>query len=313
MTASILLLILGLLILTLGAELLVRGASGLALRCGLTPLVVGLTVVAFGTSAPELAVSLKAGLSGSGDIAVGNIVGSNIMNVAVILGLAACICPLSVQWQVLRREMPVMLGASVLFVGFLVHDGLARWEAGLLFGGVILYTWSSVRMARRETKAAIGEVPAVSSGPFGLALTFIIVGLAMLVGGAQLMVDNAIAIARVLGISEAVVGLTIVAAGTSMPELATSVVAALRRQTDIAVGNVVGSNIFNVLCIGGGTGIAAAPLQGNGVGWIDYGFMLGTSALLLPLMWTGFTIKRWEGIVLLGLYGTYLYFVWPSS
>ena len=312
MLSSIALLLLGLLILTLGAELLVRGASGLALRCGLSPLVVGLTVVAFGTSAPELAVSAKAALSGNSALAVGNIVGSNIFNVAVILGIAATICPLAVNLQVLRREMPIMLAASLLFLTFLsTGSGISSTEAGVLFAGIILYTALSIRAARRETSLTGSGQPS-SPVRMSIALPMIIAGLGLLVGGARLMVHNATVIALTLGISQAVIGLTIVAAGTSMPELATSVVAAFRKQTDIAVGNIVGSNIFNLLSIGGAAGLLAPPLQATGISRVDFGFMLGTSVLLLPLMRTGLLIKRWEGTVLLAAYGVYLFLVWPK-
>lgn len=309
MITSILLLVTGLIILTLGAEFLVRGASGLALRCGLSPLVVGLTVVAFGTSAPELAVSVKAALSGSGDLAIGNIVGSNCFNVAVILGLAAIVCPLSVHLQILRREMPIMLAVSAAFPWLVMHHGLSRVEAAVLFAGIILYVGFSVWQSKREPEAAVPAPPHTSR--LGAALGLVIAGLLMLVGGARLMVDHAVIIASMLGISQAVIALTIVAAGTSMPELATSVVAALRKQTDIAVGNIVGSNIFNVLAIGGAAGLIAPPLSSADIGWVDYGFMLGLSFLLMPLMWTGFTLKRWEGALLLAVYVTYLYLLWP--
>jgi len=322
LTTTFLILLLGLVILTAGAEFLVRGASRLALRFGVNSLVVGLTVVAFGTSAPELAVSTSAALQGNGEIAVGNIVGSNIFNVALILGLAALLCPLSVHVQIIRREMPIMLGASLLFPALLLTGGgLARWEGCLLFGGVIAYTVLAIRMARRETASAAlleGAVldpeteAAQRANPVGLVL-FILAGLVLLVLGSKLMVDNAIVIARHWGVSDAIVGLTIVAAGTSLPELATSVVASFRKQTDIAIGNIVGSNIFNLLCIGGASGILAAPVSAGGVTALDFGFMIGTSLLVLPLMKTGFSLKRWEGAVLIASYGLYLYLIWPSA
>ncbi len=322
MTTSFLFLLLGLVILTAGAEFLVRGASRLALRFGVNALVVGLTVVAFGTSAPELAVSTSAALQGNGEIAVGNIVGSNIFNVALILGLAALLCPLSVHVQIIRREMPIMLGASLLFPALLLTGGgLARWEGCLLFGAVIAYTVFAIRMARRETAAAAlleGAVldpeteAAQRANPVGLVL-FILAGLVLLVLGSKLMVDNAIIIARHWGVSDAIVGLTIVAAGTSLPELATSVVASFRKQTDIAIGNIVGSNIFNLLCIGGASGILAAPVSAGGVTTLDFGFMIGTSLLVLPLMRTGFSLKRWEGGLLMASYALYLFLIWPSA
>jgi cation:H+ antiporter len=316
MTSS-LLLAAGLTVLTAGADLLVRGASAIAARLGLSPLVIGLTVVAFGTSAPELAVSMKASIAGQGGIAIGNIVGSNIFNVAAILGISALICPLAVHLNIIRRDMPLMLGASALFIG-LAHTGggLSRLEGMGLFGLIVAYTAWSVRASRREVGALVEVVlpdaaPLTPPGrPLAISIALTITGLAMLVAGAQLFVDNAAAIARSLGWSEAVIGLTIVAAGTSMPELATSVVASLRRQTDIAIGNVVGSNIFNLLCIGGLASVAN-PIGTGGVRTVDFAAMLVTSLILLPLMRSGSRISRSEGGILLGCFLFYLWLVWP--
>ncbi len=319
MLLSFLLLTVGLAVLVAGAESLVRGASGIARAAGLSPLVIGLTVVAFGTSAPELAVSIRSTLAGSGDLAIGNIAGSNLFNVAVILGLSALVCPLVVNLQVIRLDMPVMLAASAVFVGFYLSGGeLARWEAGLLFAGAIFYTVLLVRMSRREvanSKEPSGEVQilAVPAEPPKRLWTqglLVAAGLAGLVLGAHLFVENAVGIARTLEVSEAIIGLTIVAAGTSLPELATSVVAALRKETDVAVGNIVGSNLFNVLCIAGAAGLVR-PIGTGQISWLDFGFMLGTSALLLPLMRTGFRLVRWEGAVLLASYAVYLFLRWP--
>ncbi|MCP5534771.1 MAG: calcium/sodium antiporter [Akkermansiaceae bacterium] len=314
---TILFLILGLVVLTVGADFLVRGASAIAARLGLSALVIGLTVVAFGTSAPELAVSVKASLAGQGGIAVGNIVGSNIFNVAAILGISALICPLAVNLNIIRRDMPIMLAASVLFVLLLTTGGeLARWEGLLMFAILLVYTSWSIRVSKRELSAGMeivlpdGAGPTPPGRPLVFSVGLALVGLVMLVVGARLFVDNASAIARVLGWSEAAIGLTIVAAGTSMPELATSVVASIRRQTDIAIGNVVGSNIFNLLCIGG---LAASvnPLETGGVRLVDFGAMLVTSVILLPLMRSGFRISRAEGAVLIALFLAYLWLVWP--
>lgn len=309
---TVLILLVGLVVLTLGAEFLVRGASSIAARLGLSPLVIGLTVVAFGTSAPELAVSLKAALAGQGGIALGNIVGSNIFNVAAILGIAAMICPLAVHLDVIRRDMPIMLGASGLFVTFLLTgQRLERWEGIVLFLLIVVYVASSVRVAGKEKNPeAVAELGEPKSTSMILSLVLTLAGFAMLVFGARLFVDSAVSIARSLGWSEAVIGLTIVAAGTSMPELATSVVASLRRQTDIAIGNVVGSNIFNLLCIGGAAG-AVSPINSGGLSWIDLGAMLLTSIILLPLMRTGFRLNRVEGGLLFGTFLLYLWLVWP--
>jgi len=309
-----LILIIGLIILTAGAELLVRGASRIAGKLGLSSLVIGLTVVAFGTSAPELAVSVKAALSGQGGISLGNIVGSNIFNVAAILGIAAMICPLAVNLDIIKRDMPIMLGASLLFVFFVRSSGrLDRWEGLILFALILIYVFWTVRRAGTEkTNLVVTETVSTTPTNYSLPLSIFLTlaGLGMLLFGAKLFVDSAVSIARLLGWSEAAIGLTIVAAGTSLPELATSVVASLRRQTDMAIGNVVGSNIFNLLCIGGVSG-SLSSIDSGGLGWIDLGAMLLTSLLLLPLMRTGFRLNRIEGGLLFGAFLFYLWLIWP--
>ncbi|MDF1815254.1 MAG: calcium/sodium antiporter [Verrucomicrobiales bacterium] len=311
MFSEILFLLLGLTILTVGAEFLVRGATSIALRLGLSEILVGLTVVAFGTSAPELAVSIKAALGGQGTIAVGNIVGSNIFNIGVILGLAALVCPLVVHLGVVRKDMPLVIGFSLIFILFLfTGSGIARWEGVLLFLLLTGYLGWSFYAGKREAAGA-DLIPTVNTGgSMTGSISFVVGGLVMLVFGARLFVDGAVGFARGLGWSEAVIGLTIVSAGTSMPELATSIVASLKRQTDIAIGNVVGSNIFNLLCIGGITA-TIHPLSPGGIGWIDLGVMLGTSLILIPFMRSGFRLNRWEGGVLLAIYTCYLWVLWP--
>ncbi|CAN5270510.1 calcium/sodium antiporter [soil metagenome] len=311
MVLTVFLLLTGLGVLTAGAEFLVRGASAIAARLGLSPLVIGLTVVALGTSSPELVVSIKAALADQGGIAMGNVIGSNIFNVAAILGISALICPLAVHLKIIRLDMPIMLGISVLFSVLLVSGGgLARWEGMLLVAGLIAYVAWSIIEGKHEPDKDI-DIPPPPGGGTLANIALVALGLAMLVGGGKLLVDSAVAIARTLGWSEAVIGLTIIAAGTSMPELATSVVAALRRQTDIAIGNVVGSNIFNILGIAG-TAAVIRPVTGAGIGWLDLGAMLLTSALLLPLMRTGFAIVRWEGGLLLAALAAYLWLRWPA-
>jgi len=312
-----LLLALGLLVLTLGAEGLVRGGSGLARRLGLSPLVIGLTLVAFGTSSPELAVALKAALGGSGDLMIGNVVGSNIFNVAVILGLSAVVTPLAVQLQVIRLDIPVMLGATLVF-WILLQTGalLDRWEGLLLFSALVVYLTVLVRLSRRESREnqdlappQVPQDPAAMPVPRGSLLA--VAGLAGLVGGSRLFVDQASLLARQWGVSEAVIGLTIVAVGTSLPELATSLVAAARRETDVAIGNLVGSNIFNLLAIGGLTSLVI-PVTSPSVRPLDFVAVGLTSVLRLPLVRTGFRLVRWEGALLLALYAAYLVLRWPS-
>ena len=310
----------GLVVLTAGAQLLVRGASGMALHFGLSRLVVGLTVVAFGTSSPELAVSVKSALDGNGGIALGNIIGSNIFNVAVVLGSSALFCPLIVNFQVVRREIPIMLLASGVFVFFIMGDGtLHRWEGGILMVGIITYTVIAGKQARREVKiietrppATTVEVVAGDPDRLPLCIAFCVAGMIMLVAGSELMVRNAVALANLWGVRPAVIGLTIISVGTSLPELATSVVAASRRETDLAVGNIVGSNLFNVLCIAGCAGLAA-PISTGDLQWIDIGAMALTSLMLLVLTRTGFRVVRWEGCLLLAVYVAYLYLRWPRA
>lgn len=299
-----------LLLLILGATGLVRGSSALALKAGISPLIVGLTVVAMGTSSPELVVALKAGLSGQGNIVVGNIVGSNIFNIAAILGLTALISPIAVNRQIIKADAPVMLLTALLLLFLLSDQEISRAEGMLLTAGLIAYTVALIGIARRESNPDLDGVPASSPSHWAKDLFILGGGLIILVLGSSLLVEHAVIIARKWNVSEAVIGLTIIAAGTSLPELATSVVAALRGQADLAVGNIIGSNIFNVLCIAGITG-AVAPFSADNVSLLDYGAMIGFSALLIPLLWTGHTIQRSEGALLLGGYVVYLVAIWP--
>ena len=253
MLTSFTLLILSLVALYFGADRLVKGSSSLALRAKISPLVVGLTVVAFGTSAPELVVSISSVLNGQGDIAIGNIVGSNIFNICIILGIAAMIYPLQTKKQLIRIDIPLMILTSLVFVLFFWSGHLERWQGGLFVLGIISYLVFSFHMSRKEQKEK--EELQEQLPPWYINLSNIVIGLVILVLGSQLLVDNATIIARSMGVSEAVIGLTIVAAGTSMPELATSVVAALKKNPEIALGNAVGSNIFNILAIAGITSL----------------------------------------------------------
>ncbi len=308
------LIVIGLILLYYGAEWLVGGGASLAVKAGVTPLVVGLTVVAFGTSFPELVVSVDAAISHHGEISIGNIVGSNIFNIAFILGLSAMIRPLKVQLQLIRFDTPIMIAVSILFAVFFIDKKISRPEALILFAGIVAYTVTVVRMARREVKKNIddgiqGEVHA----EYGLVVCvfFIIAGLSALVVGARVFVEGSIMVAQNFKISEAVIGLTIVAAGTSLPELATSVVAAAKKQADISIGNIVGSNIFNILCIIGIAGLIS-PIYAPGISAVDIGMMLITSILLFPLMRTGFIINRIEGFILVLIYLGYLYYLLPK-
>jgi cation:H+ antiporter len=322
-----LLFVLGLVALILGAELLVRGASRLALSLGITPLVVGLTVVAFGTSAPELAVSVQSAWAGQVDIALGNVVGSNLFNVLVILGLSALITPLVVHQQVIRQEVPVMIGVSLLLWAMVLDGGIGRWEGLLLAALGVGYTVLLIRQSRRETAATLAQVeveyedafdgrPSAWDAHWGVQVLLILAGLALLVLGARWLVEAAVAFARHLGVSELVIGLTIVAAGTSLPEVATSVMAALRGERDIAVGNVVGSNIFNILAVLGisasvaPSALAVAP----SLLAFDLPVMVAVAVACLPVFFTGNLIARWEGGLFLILYVAYtLYLILQAS
>lgn len=303
----------GALALIAGADLVVRGAARIASALGISSLVVGLTVVAFGTSSPELAVTVGAALSGQGDIALGNVVGSNILNVLFILGLSALIAPLTVAQQLVRLDVPLLIGCSMLLLLFALDGELSRIEGAILFAGVVAYTVFLVWHARREKDATVvaeyaGAYPAANAQRWPLDGAFIVAGLALLVLGAGWLVDAAVAFARTLGVSELVIGLTVVAVGTSLPEVAASVMAAIRRERDIAVGNAVGSSIYNILAVLGATAIVAPA--GIGVApsvlRFDLPLMIAVSFACLPIFFTGYRIARWEGGVFLAYYGCYM-------
>jgi cation:H+ antiporter len=311
---TLLLFFAGLALLTVGGDQLVRGSSRLATTMGISPLVVGLTVVAFGTSAPELAVCVQAALGGRADIALGNVVGSNIFNVLFILGIAAAIRPLIVSRQLVQREVPVMVGISFLcFV--LVWDGMvSRWDGLLLCACVIAYFIVVVKISRREYRQA--AVPVATSSvaaarDTALRCGQIFGGILLLVLGARWLVEAAVEIARAMGVSELVVSLTIVAAGTSLPEVAASVVATLRGEREIAVGNVVGSNIQNILAILGlSSAVSPAGILVDPAALaFDIPVMLAVAVACLPIFFTGHLISRWEGFLFLAYYGAYVLFL----
>ena len=300
----------GLAALVSGAELLVRGASRLAAAAGISSLVIGLTVVAFGTSAPELAVSIDAALSGVPGIAIGNVVGSNIFNVLLILGVSALIVPLTVSLRLIRLEVPLMIGLSAL-IWLLAADGsLGVLEGAVLVALLLAYLVFVIRLERRGGNDAPGKESGAST-PIWLSIVFVAVGLGLLVAGSRMLTEGAKSLAQALGMSDLVIGLTIVAAGTSLPELVTSVVAGIRGERDIAVGNVVGSNIFNILAILGissviaGGSLTVAPWALR----FDFPVMLAVAAVCLPVFFTGGTISRWEGALFVLLYGGYTAFL----
>ncbi|MDP2284445.1 MAG: calcium/sodium antiporter [Pseudohongiella sp.] len=307
-------LIAGLVLLVIGAEILVRGASRLASSLGISPLVIGLTIVAFGTSAPEMAVSIGASWSGQADLALGNVVGSNIFNVLLILGLSAVVAPLVVSQQLVRLDVPLMIAASIAVLLMGLDNKISRLDGFFLFATVLAYTFFLIRQSRRESSALVHEqYDAEYSAKSDTRLqylqdaAYIIGGLVLLVIGARWLVDSAVQIAQYLGMSELVIGLTIVAAGTSMPELATSVIASLRGERDIAVGNVVGSNLFNLLAVLGlssliapdGVTVADAALV------FDIPVMIGVALICLPIFFTGYLISRFSGGLFLFYYIAY--------
>jgi cation:H+ antiporter len=309
-------LISGLVLLVIGAELLVRGAAEGAALFGISPLVIGLTVVAFGTSAPELAVSLRAGFAGSADIAVANVVGSNIFNVLFILGICALLQPLFVAQQLIRLDVPLLVFLSVLSI-LLAWDGRFHWYDGLLFVTIlVIYIGWAIRKSRQESAMVQAEYAQEYGAPektenVRLAvvknLALIVGGLVILVTGARWLVDGSVALAQWLGVSDMIIGLTIVAIGTSLPEVATSIVATMRNERDIAIGNVVGSNLFNILAILGISsmvtpgGLVVAPAMLN-VGLV---VMTAVAIACLPVFFSGYTIARWEGALFLIGYFAY--------
>lgn len=303
----------GLVALVLGAGWLVRGATKLGLSFGISPLVVGLTVVAFGTSAPELAVSAGAVLDGKVDIAIGNVVGSNILNVLLILGASAVITPLVVHLQLIRQEVPIMIAASVALLLMMLDGVVATWESALLVGAMVIYTVFLVWQSRRQSASADaefeGEVDLNSTWDrhWSVQLGLILLGLVALVTGSHFLVEAAVTTAKQWGVSDVVIALTIVALGTSLPEIATSVTAALKGQRDMAVGNVVGSNTFNILgCLGiSGMLSTSGLVVAESVIHFDAWVMLAVALACLPIFITGREIARWEGVVFLLYYAAY--------
>lgn len=304
----------GLALLILGAEWLVRGASRIAAWAGISPLVIGLTVVAFGTSAPELAINVQSALSGQPDIAIGNVVGSNIANILLILGLSAVIAPLMVQQQVVRQDVPIMIGVSIVTFLFALNGLISTLEGFVLFGALLFYTWFLIRQSQTESKEVQQEyeqefAPHERKSLLGwlVNLGLVVVGLGLLILGARWMVDSAVEVAKWLGVDELVIGLTVVAVGTSLPELATSVVAAIKGERDIAVGNVVGSNIFNLLSVLGLSAIimpVGIPVSQAALSF-DIPVMIAVALASFPIFFTGGQIYRWEGLLFLGYYVAY--------
>jgi cation:H+ antiporter len=300
----------GLLLLAVSAEVLVKGAASLARRLGFSPLVIGLTVVSIGTSLPELVVSVEAALAGSGGLALGNVVGSNIANIALILGVAALIAPIAVQAQVVRTDAPILVAVSIGFIGLVWDGGLSRGDGMLLTAGIVAYVFYTFRLAEAAPAHLQDEADATLSASHSPVLDggLVAVGMVGLIGGAHFLVTGAIEIAAALGVSPVVIGLSVVAVGTSLPELATSVVAAWREQGDIAVGNALGSSIFNLLGILGTT-VLIQPLSTAPLGWVELAVMVGLAVALVPFLRSSHMLSRAEGSVLLLCYLGYVIFL----
>ena len=304
----------GLVLLFFGADWLVKGAVTMALHLGLSPLIVGLTVVALGTSLPEALVSVKASLDNQGGIALGNVIGSNILNIALILGLSALIQPLKVDSHLVKADVPLLVGASFLLMVLLEDFHISRMEGALLLLGIVFYVCGNIMTVKRtspeEDKIEGMEIPEDPSKNLLRHIGLLVLGLIALAFGSSFLVSGAVDLARLWGLSEALIGLTIVSIGTGTPELATALMAAYRKTADIAIGNAVGSNLFNIMFVVGLAGLVA-PMDATGINSSDLYVMFGLTILLLPTVWTGLVLDRKEGFLFVAIYVAYIYYLWP--
>ena len=305
----------GLVLLYFGADWLVKGAVTISLKFGLSPLIVGLTVVALGTSLPEALVSIQATLDNQGGIALGNVIGSNILNIALILGLSSLLQPLKVDSHLVKADVPILFGASFLLIVLLEDFHISRMEGALLLLGIVFYVTGNIMTVKRTSPAEDQiegmEVPEDPSKNLFRDIGFLILGLIALALGANFLVEGAIDLARIWGLSEALIGLTIVSIGTGTPELATALMAAYRKTADIAIGNAVGSNIFNIFFVVGLAGLIA-PINGTQINPSDLYVMFGLTFLLLPTVWTGMVLDRKEGFLFVAIYVAYIYYLWTT-
>lgn len=316
MLLDIILIVVGVTLVLTGADRLTEGASALARRMSVPEIIIGLTIVAAGTSAPELFVSLVSALKGTPDLAVGNVVGSNTMNAMLIVGCAAMVAPMVISRSTVKKDIPFSVGASVLLMLLAINSNLSRIDGIILLAGFALFMTYTLLSARKptiptdptSTTTTTEPTSPTASTTVWLSALWVVAGLAMLVVGSNLFVDSASSVALSLGISEGVVGLTVVAGGTSLPELATSVVAARKGQSAIAIGNVIGSNVFNILLILGLTA-TISPLAIEGITTVDMAVMLISVSLVWLFSFTKFTVERWEGAMLVGGYLVYLYWL----
>ena len=305
----------GLVLLYFGADWLVKGAITLALHLGLSPLIVGLTVVALGTSVPEALVSVQAAIGHQGGIAIGNVVGSNILNIAMILGLSALISPLKVDSHIVKADVPLLAGATFMLVVLLEDFHISRMEGAFLLLCIVGYVVGNIMTVKKtspeDNKIDGLEVQEDSGKTFWRDIALLIVGIITLGFGANFLVTGAVDLARIWGLSEALIGLTIVSIGTGTPELATALMAAYRKSADLAIGNAVGSNLFNIMFVLGIAGLVA-PLDATGINPSDLYVMLAVTLLLLPTVWTGRVLDRKEGFMFLAIYVGYIYHLWPA-
>ena len=306
----------GLVLLYFGADWLVKGAITISLKFGLSPLIVGLTVVALGTSLPEALVSIQATLDNQGGIALGNVIGSNILNIALILGLSSLLQPLKVDSHLVKADVPILFGASFLLIVLLEDFHISRMEGALLLLGIVFYVTGNIMTVKRTSPAEDQiegmEVPEDPSKNLLRDIGFLILGLIALALGSNFLVSGAVDLARIWGLSEALIGLTIVSIGTGTPELATALMAAYRKTADIAIGNAVGSNIFNIFFVVGLAGLIA-PIEATGINSSDLYVMFGLTFLLLPTVWTGMVLDRKEGFLFVAIYVAYIYYLWPTK
>ena len=305
----------GLVLLYFGADWLVKGAVTISLKFGLSPLIVGLTVVALGTSLPEALVSIQATLDNQGGIALGNVIGSNILNIALILGLSSLLQPLKVDSHLVKADVPLLVGASFLLIVLLEDFHISRMEGALLLLGIVFYVTGNIMTVKRTSPAEDQiegmEVPGDPSKNFLRDIGFLILGLIALALGSNFLVEGSVDLARIWGLSEALIGLTIVSIGTGTPELATALMAAYRKTADIAIGNAVGSNLFNIMFVVGLAGLVA-PMDATGINSSDLYVMFGLTVLLLPTVWTGMVLDRKEGFLFLTVYVAYIYYLWTT-
>lgn len=303
MWAQVLLLIFGIVVVLKSADWLTNGAVGLATKLGISQIVIGLTIVAIGTSMPEFFVSIVSAIKGTPDLAVGNIVGSNIFNVLLIVGVAATVAPIAIQRATVRRDIPIAIVASIMLTFMMLDDNISRIDALILFAAFIAFIWITLRNSKNDANEKDASTEKVI--PTWKSVLFIILGLVGLVLGSNIFVDNASSLAHGWGISDAVIGLTIVAGGTSLPELATSAVAARKGDSGIAIGNVLGSNVFNILMILGLTGIIS-PMHIQNITYIDMAVMVISMALFWLFSFTKLRVERWEGCVLIACFLGYI-------